>query len=152
MRGLPRSATVAVSFVLLLVPACAAPPAAVSHGGPVRDQVSLIDALRARDVTVDIVGATRQPALRPPGTALQLSGGDLRSPVAVESYNYDPTDLGPDAEQVARTDATGLARVSQPTHVFLKDRVLVLYAGTDPTGLAVLADLLGAAVTGRTSP
>jgi predicted small secreted protein len=49
-----------------------------SHGGPVQDQVSLIDALRGKSLTVDISGTVSQPFLSPQsGTTIRLSGGPL---------------------------------------------------------------------------
>src|SRR5713101_3569315 len=55
----------------LLLTACGTAPQ--SHGGPVQDQVSLIDALR-KSVTVDISGTVAQPFLHPQsGTTVRLA-------------------------------------------------------------------------------
>src|SRR6266498_2391794 len=67
---------------------------AVSHGGPVRDHVSLVDKLRARGVKVDVRESVHQPFLRPAGTVLGLSGAGITKPAVIQSYNYDETDLG----------------------------------------------------------
>jgi hypothetical protein len=53
---------VSALFVLLLA-ACGTTPQ--SHGGLVQDQISLIDALRSQNLTVDIVGTISQPFLHP---------------------------------------------------------------------------------------
>lgn len=125
---------------------------ALSHGGPVRDQVSLIDHLRADGVRVDISGATTRPFLRAKGTRLQLSGGQLAGSAPVEVYNYDSTDLGTDGSAAAQRDAAAIApdgtpktgqSLSGPVHFFRADRVLVLYAGADTTVTGTLTDLLG---------
>lgn len=66
----------------LLLTACGTVPQ--SHGGPVQDQVSLIDALR-RTVTVDISGTVAQPFLHPDsGTTVRLSGAALAAPADVQ--------------------------------------------------------------------
>lgn len=127
--------------------------AAQSHGGPVTDHVSLVDHLRGRGLTVEIAGAVQQPFLRPPGTLLRLSGGDLQAPTDVQSYNYDDTDLGTDGMQAAEADASQLGPDGSPPtmmitwvappHFFRKDRVIVLYTGTDQAVITVLTEALG---------
>src|ERR1700694_6276229 len=70
-----------------------------SHGGPVQDQVSLIDALR-KTVTVDISGTISQPFLSPQsGTIVRLSGGPLTTPADVQLVEYG-------SAAAARTDSS----------------------------------------------
>lgn len=123
-----------------------------SHGGPVRDHVSLVDALRAQGVTVDILGDVEQPFLRAKGVRLGLSGGPLPNAVEVQSYAYDDA-------VTARADADAIGPDGNPRtmmitwvddpHFFLKERVIVLYIGNDSQALTLLRAKLGSQFAGR---
>jgi hypothetical protein len=131
----------------------ATPPATVGHGGPVHDHVSFVDRLRANGVRVEIMASVSRPFLRAKGTQLRLTGDGLSNPAMVESYNYDSTDLGTDATRAANDDAAAIApdgtpksgavKWNGPVHFFRADRVLVLYAGSDPAAVKLLTDMLG---------
>jgi hypothetical protein len=124
-----------------------------SHGGPVRDHVSFVDTLRAAGYAVSPIGDVQQPFLRPRGTLLRISGGDLTAPAEVQSFNYDDRDLGTDGLAAAQADAAQIqpdgqpknARVtwSGPPHFFHTDRSIVLFVGSDPPLLRELEALLG---------
>jgi hypothetical protein len=130
-----------------------------SHGGPVRDHVSFVDALRAAGYTVDPVGQVRQPFLRAAGTVLRIGGGGLRGSAEVQSYNYDDRDLGTDGFAAARADAdriqpdgqpsTGRVAWTAPPHFFRKERLLVIYVGADPAVVRLLAVMLGPQFAGQ---
>lgn len=129
----------------------------VSHGGPVRDHVSFVDNLRARGLTVEPIGQTKMLPLDVPATDLAVTGGAIRGRAAMLSFDYNDTDLGRDgrgaAEQDAKEIAQDLTRVrvvsganslpSGPSHFYRRERVIVMYVGTDSEMLRVLADLLG---------
>ena len=123
-----------------------------SHGGPVQDQVSLIDALR-KSVTVDISGTVAQPFLHPDsGTTVQLSGGTLTAPADVQLFEYaSAAAAGADAHRI-RADGSGTATTIvdwvAPPHFFLKGRVLVIYIGKDRVVVSLLSSLLGAQFAG----
>jgi len=129
----------------LLLAACGGP--AQSHGGPVEDQVSLIDALR-KSLTVDISGTVAPPFLHPEsGTTLRLSGGPLSTPADVQVFEYPSAGAAQaDARQI-RPDGSGTATTMvdwiAPPHFFLRGRVLVLYVGNDPPAINVLKSVLG---------
>lgn len=130
-----------------------------SHGGPVRDHVSFVDNLRAAGFSVSPSGDVQQPFLRARGTLLQISGGGVSAPAEVQSFNYDDRDLGTDGLAAAQADADQIqpdgqpktARVtwSGPPHFFRKERLIVLYVGSDPRLLQTLIDLLGPQFAGR---
>ncbi len=131
---------------VLLLTACGTPPQ--SHGGPVRDQVSLIDALRSKNLTVDLSGTVSQPFLSPQsGTTVRLSGGALTTAVDLQLFEYgsasaasaDAKRIGPDGSGTATTKISWLA----PPHFFLRGRVMVLYVGSDSAVLSLLQSLLG---------
>lgn len=130
-----------------------------SHGGPVKDHVSLVDFLRSQGITVAIGDPVQQPFLRGEGTTLQLSGGTLTQPATVQSYNYDDTDLGGTAVATATEDMAGIQPDGSPAttqvtwidppHWFHQERVIVLYLGSDPAALTLLTTALGQQVAGR---
>jgi len=134
-------------------------PVVSSHGGPIKDHVSFVDHLRATGLTVDIVGDVQQPFLRAKGTQLHLSGGDLKQPVDIQSYNYDDTDLGTDGLAAAQADAAQIEPNGMPKttnvqwnaapHWFRTERVIVLYLGDDPAVLGLLTTLLGPQFAGQ---
>jgi hypothetical protein len=131
-------------LVGLLLTACGTVPQ--SHGGPVQDQVSLIDALR-KSVTVDVTGTLSQPFLHPDsGSTVRLSGGTLAAPADVQLFEYASASAAvADAHQI-RADgsvATTIVDWVAPPHFFLKGRVLVIYVGKDTAVVTLLSSLLG---------
>lgn len=138
-----------LAVVLILLTIGCAPQA--SHGGPVRDHVSFIDALRARGLTVEPLSQIAASArLRGSGTALAISGGAI-GPTKIDSYNYDPTDLRPigDATKIADEDSAAIRATPErvialrPFHAYRKERVIVIYAGTDAAVTGLLSEVLG---------
>ena len=123
----------------------------IFHGGPVRDHVSFIDAIRARSLVAEIVGpAPAIAGVRGYGTRVRLQGGDFAD-ATIDSYNYDATDLRvSDATMIAVADADRLrsVRFPAPYHLFRRERVIVLYAGDDAGVRRLLSDLLGAQFAG----
>jgi hypothetical protein len=141
-------------LIALLLTACGTVQGPQSHGGPVQDQVSLIDALRAKNVIVEISGTVSQPFLSPQsGTTVRLSGGPLTTPADLQLFEYgsasaasaDAAKISPDGSGRATTKISWIA----PPHFFLKGRVMALYAGSDSAMLSLLQSLLGAQFAGR---
>jgi hypothetical protein len=130
-----------------------------SHGGAVKDHVSLVDFLRSQGVMVTIGDPVEQPFLRGAGTTLLLSGGPLQAEATVQSYDYDDTDLGGDAAAMAAEDVAGiqpdgkpkLTQVAwiEPPHWFAHERVIALYLGSDPAALDLLTSALGPQFAGK---
>jgi hypothetical protein len=130
-----------------------------SHGGTVKDHVSLVDFLRSQGVMVAIGDSVEQPFLRGAGTTLLLSGGPLQEQATVQSYDYNDTDLGGDAAALAAEDVAGIQpdgnpKLSQvtwidPPHWFAHERVVALYLGSDPVALDLLTSALGPQFAGK---
>jgi len=142
-------------LIAFLLTACGTVQGPQSHGGPVQDQVSLIDALRGKNVTVDIgQSATVQPFLNPQsGTAVRLSGGPLTTAADLQLFEYaSASAASADAHQI-RADGSGTATAIvdwvAPPHFYVKGRVLVIYVGSDPAMLSLLQSLLGPQFAGR---
>jgi len=141
-------------LIALLLTACGTVQGPQSHGGPVQDQISLIDALRSKNLTVDISGGVSQPFLSPQsGTTVRLSGGPLTTVADLQIFEYGSASAASaDAHQI-RADGSGNATTIvdwvAPPHFYLKGRVLVIYVGSDPAVLFLLQSLMGAQFAGR---
>jgi hypothetical protein len=125
-----------------------------SHGGPVHDQVSLIDALRAKNVTVVISGTLSQPFLNPQsGTAVRISGGPLTNTADLQLFEYPSASAASADARRIRPDGSGTATAIvdwiAPPHFFVKGQVMVLYVGSDSAVLSLLQSLLGPQFAGR---
>ena len=141
-------------LIALLLTACGAvqggPP---SHGGPVQDQVSLIDTLRSKNVTVDISGGVSQPFLSAQsGTIVRLSGGPLTRAADLQLFEYGSASVASAEAKQIRSDGSGNATTVvdwvAPPHFFLKGRVLVIYLGSDATIVSLLSGVLGSQFAG----
>ena len=132
-------------------PSVVEPGVVVSHGGPVRDHVSLVDNLRSRGLTVVPLESVSQPFLRGDGTVLGISGAAI-APTRLQSFEYE-------SAQAAAADAATFGPEGSPKgvhvdwlappHLYLKGRVLVIYIGSDEAMTRLLTDLLGPQFSGR---
>ena len=120
--------------------------AGLSHGGPIVDQVSFIDHLRGTGLQVEVAEEVQQPFFQAKGTLLRISGGALAQTVELQVYNYDEaaaaeadaSQLGPDGNP-----RTMMITWVAPPHFFRKERVVVLYNGSDQTVIDLLTQALG---------
>ena len=129
--------------VSLLVAACGAQGGTdvVSHGGPVSDYVSLVDALRAAGATVEPAGEVSQPFLSAAGQVIGVDGHDVQVfEYADEAAADDDAALiSPDGSSVGTSLITWIAT----PHFFRKGRLLVLCVGDDGDLIAALENALG---------
>lgn len=144
-----------LAALVIVIGACAWPPASHGCDGPARDHVMLVDRLRCAGIRVEIGEPVILPFLGPPGTRLLLSGGDVSGQAELESFNYDDTDLGMDGRAASEADAQKFASdgslrdagsrifYNGTPHLFRRDRVLVIYSGDDPAVIAILTELVG---------
>ncbi len=157
-QGLNLVAALVSCTVISLAVACSTTTPTASQGGPVKDQASFVDALRRKGLKVDVTGSVEQPFLQTEGTTLTVSGGNLKEPAELQSFNYDDKDLGTNglnaaAEDASQIDPNGNPRTARinwiaPPHFFRKERVIVIYLGRDTNALALLTELLGPAFAG----
>jgi uncharacterized protein (DUF305 family) len=128
---------------------------AASAAGPVADQASLVDALRARGLTVDVAGSLVPDvpfAGAQSGTVLRVGGGALAQPIDVQVYEYaDPGAAAADAGQITPDGNHPTAMITWigPPHFFLAGRAIVLYVGADQAATDLMTDLLGPQFAGR---
>lgn len=115
------------------------PPSAVSHGGPVQDYVSAVDALRAAGVTVEPGAEVTQPFFSVPGFTATINGE------RVQFFEYkDPADAAAEARRVSPDGGmVGSHKISWrgPVHFYIKGRIIALYPGNDPKLLATLSQV-----------
>src|SRR5438045_6886791 len=100
----------------------ATPPA--SHGGPVQDQPSLIDALRAMGLTVNPVAKIQSPFLSGTGNSVQVDSE------TIEVFEYsDENAAKSDAAKIqpnGTVPGTPVAWSATP-HFYQKGRIIVIY-------------------------
>jgi len=153
----PRPAPAPQPEPTVPVPAAAVEPApgptvvVSSHGGPVRDHVSLVDNLRGRGLTVIPESSISQPFLHGDGTVLAVSGAGIAA-TRIQSFEYGSADAA--AADAATFSPDGNPRGFMvdwiaPPHLFRTGRVLVIYNGTDRNLISLLTDLLGPQFAGR---
>ena len=117
-----------------------------SHGGPVRDHVSLVDNLRARGLTVNPSSVVDQPFLSAPGTILDISGAGIGG-ASLQSFDYQTPEAAA-ADMAVVTGRGGDGQVVSimwmgTPHFFLRERAFVIYVGSDGAVVNLLTDLLG---------
>ena len=136
-------AALACLTVLLVAAACDAGPSSnppSSHGGPVRDQPSLIDALRASGLNVNPVAKVQQPVFSGSGETVQVNNE------TIQVYEYpDGKAAQDDAAKVQPNGTVPGVSVNWPgsPHYYRKERIVVIYPGNDQTVLTALEDALG---------
>lgn len=121
-------------------------PSITSHGGPVKDYVSLVDNLRGAGANVEPVGEITQPFFSVEGFVIKVNGAD------VQVFEYaDGTAAENEAQLVAPDGGSvGTSMISwvAPPHFYKTERLIVLYVGDDTGVLEVLAEVLGAPFAG----
>jgi hypothetical protein len=118
----------------------------VSHGGPVRDHVSLVDNLRGRGLAVT-PSSSVGPLLTAPGTVLDVSGAGI-GPASLQSYDY-PSAEAAAADMAAMTGGGISVMWMGPPHLFLRERAFVTYIGSDQALVSLLTEILGAEIPAR---
>jgi hypothetical protein len=124
----------------------------MSHGGALTGHVGLVDHLRAQGLMVEPTSEVEQPFLGVKGTTLRISGGNLKQPAEIQSYEYPSADAAEsDASQIGAdgNPKTSMVAWKGAPHFFRKDQLLVLYVGDDQAVVTTLAELLGPQFAGR---
>ena len=118
----------------------------VSHGGPVRDHVSLVDTLRAQGLTVEPTGSISQPFFSMPGQTLQVNGQDIQVFEFEDSSSTESQakEISSDGMSVRNTAIQWIS----PPHFFSTGKIIVLYLGTDQKLLKKLETALGTQFAG----
>ncbi len=119
-------------------------PAIVSHGGPVVDLVSFVDALRAAGAAVEPAGTFQAAFFTGDPVLLKVNSIEL------QVYEYaDGATAAQQAGEIAPHGEIVLpAEWAATPHFYLRGRIIVQYVGEDPGLLALLESLLGPQVAG----
>lgn len=134
-------------FMLFAIAGCnGSDTSVVSHGGPVRDHVSLVDTLRGLGLTVEPTGPISQPFFSVPGQILRVSGQDLQVFEFADTSDRksQEQDISPDGRSIGHTAVQWI----NPPHFFSTGKIIVLYVGSDETLLGQLEQALGKEVAG----
>ena len=141
-------------FVPLFVISCdarrTAPATAREPGETVRDYASLVARLRGAGLTVEEAGGTEQPFFTPKARVVRIAGDG-------EAQVYEYADARKAESEARRVNADGSVGTSMPMwvappHFFQRDRLIVLYLGSDQRVLGALAAAMGAQLAGSQRP
>ncbi len=122
-------------------------PPPPTHGGPVKDYISLVDSLRATGATVEPAGEMTQPFFSVNGSIIVVNGGDVQvfeyaDAIAAE---VEAALVSPDGSSVGTT----MVRWVAPPHFYRVEKLIVLYVGDSETVTDVLESVLGQQFAGR---
>ena len=141
VKGL--GAVLGATVLLVVVAACGSGESssqpttpAVSHGGPVKDYISLVDNLRAAGATVDPAGTGSADFFAPQGQLLTVNGERVETFEFASAEEADAAADGVSASgsSISRVDADpGLGVASSvlwdmPPHFYKAGKLIVLYA------------------------
>ena len=128
----------------------------VSHGGAVKDYVSLVDNLRAVGATVDPAGTGSADYFAPQGQLLTVNGGRAETFEFASAEAADAAAEGVSAsgDSISRVDSeTGFGVASSilwevPPHFYKAGKLIVLYVGCDSDVIDVLRETVGSQIAG----
>jgi hypothetical protein len=122
----------------------------VSHGGPVKDYVSLVDNLRAAGATVDLAGTESADYFAPQGQLLTVNGERVETFEFGSAEEADAAAGGVSAggSSIVTTFADGTGKSSmitwvEPPHFYRASKLIVLYVGCDGDVIDVLQEAMG---------
>jgi hypothetical protein len=123
------------------------PAGTASHGGPVRDYVSLVDNLRAAGATVEPVGEMEQAFFTPVGYVIRVNGTD------VQVFEYPDAEAAGAEAALVSDDGTSIGTTMvtwlESPHFYQLERIIVLHVGEEHAITALLESLLGPQIAGR---
>ena len=122
----------------------------VSHGGSVKDYVSLVDSLRAAGAAIDPAGDVSQPFFAPQGQLLTVNGERVETFEFASPEEADTVAEGvsPTGSSIVTTMADGTQTASSvtwvaPPHFYKAGRLIVLYVGCDSDVIDMLQETIG---------
>ncbi len=123
------------------------PPPVVSHGGPVKDYISLVDNLRAAGATVDPAGEVTQPFFSVKGLIINVNGDD------VQVFEYEDATTADNEAALVSPDGssvgTSMVGWVAPPHFYKVGNLIVLYVGESKAVIDTLESVVGSQFAGR---
>ena len=148
-----RFAAFLCSLILLLAAAsCSDPASKPTVQGSVADRAGLIEYLRGKGFTVEIVGDVEQPFLRAQGKVLHVRAANAQQPEEMQTYEYDDEAAAKsDAGRIAPDGSVQGAKILwiAPPRFFQRGRLFVIYLGSNPEVARALTDSLGPQFAGQ---
>lgn len=136
-----------IIFLLLSFAGCnGSDTSVVSHGGPVRDHVSLVDTLRGQGLTVEPTEPVSQPFFPVPGQTLKVNGEDIQvfEFQDASARKEQSEEISPDGISIGQT----VVQWIDPPHFFATGKIIVLYLGSDTKLFQQLESALGQQIAG----
>ncbi len=140
--------SVFVAFFLIGLVGCeGSPTPPTSHGGPVKDHVSLIDHLRAASATVVPIGTVAQPFFSVTGQIITVNGEQVQvyEYTNDDGANTDAARISPDGGTIGNSMVDWIA----PPHFYKVGQLIVLYVGMNTSLMKILEMTLGPQFAGR---
>jgi hypothetical protein len=130
----------------LILSACGrAPFANASDAAPepreVKDQASLVTALKAAGAMIEMGDPISQPFFSVEGNIIKVNGADVQvfEYESSEAMELESSQIAPDGSSSATTMITWI----DTPHFYKAGKIIVLYTGSDTTVLDLLEDALG---------
>lgn len=119
----------------------------VSHGGQVKDYVSLVDNLRSKDLVVEPQGEINQPFFEIPGQSLKVDNEMIQvfEFSDEQNANSESKKISPDGSGSSTTMITWI----DTPHFYKKGTIIALYIGKNPKITNMLTELMGPQFAGR---
>ncbi len=138
-----------ILFLLASVGCNGSDTTTVSHGGAVRDHVSLVDTLRVQGLTVEPTGPISQPFFPVPGQALKVNEEQI------QVFEFSDSSAARSQSETISADGLSIDQTViqwiKPPHFFSKGKIIVLYVGSDPAFIRQLEKAMGGQIAGSTS-
>ena len=156
VKGL--GAVLGATVLLVVVAACGSGESssqpttpAVSHGGPVKDYISLVDNLRAAGATVDPAGTGSADFFAPQGQLLTVNGERVETFEFASAEEADAAADGVSASgsSISRVDSETEMGVAssilweKPPHFYKAGKLIALHVGCNSDVINVLQETMG---------
>lgn len=113
----------------------------VTHGGPIEDYVSLVDALRFAGATVQPVEGLQQPFFDPQAQVVEVDGEQIQ---IFEFADEEAARAAADTVSASGSSVGTTMLTWQDTpHFYRVNRLIILYVGSDRDVLDLLQQVLG---------
>ena len=130
-------------------------PPVVSHGGPVKDYVSLIDNLRAVGTSVEPFGNASQDVFSVPRNLIKVNGETVSTWEFLDAYaaQTNAASVSADGNKICKQVFLGMQCsfydwIDIP-HWYARGRMIVLYVGHNTSVINTLEAVLGPEFAGR---